>query len=169
MVESHSFLWLKRLSLIAPPNRIDLKVAFVHDKCHDSNAIKLENKTAPNKMRQNKTHRVGLHLTPRTNSSTKRKKVNYEGNDYLQKTHDNWTKAKERQGPCLQTSEIKNVSRPCKRRAFCGCHGKKLQIHDTICFTIADKKNNKLWNKTWRAESMVLRCSSDLCHEQYSN
>jgi len=35
-------------------------------------------------------------------SNTKRKKVKPEGNNYLQKTHHNWTKANELQRPCFK-------------------------------------------------------------------
>ena len=35
---------------------------------------------------------LGYIISPSANSNTKRKEVKPEGNDYLQKTHHNWTK-----------------------------------------------------------------------------
>ena len=45
---------------------------------------------------------LGYIFSPSAYSNTKRKKVKPEGNDYLQKTHHNWTKANEPQRPCFK-------------------------------------------------------------------
>ena len=83
---------------------------------------------------------LGYIFSPSAYSNTKRKKGKPEGSDYLQKTHHNWTKAKE-----LQRSCFKQNTKASQRwlKAMCALCTlwllwKKQQIHGTKCFTIAD-------------------------------
>ena len=61
-----------------------------------------EDRLQPHKMRQERRPTgLGYILSPSAYSNTK-KKVKPEGNDYLQNTHHNWTKANELQRPCFK-------------------------------------------------------------------
>ena len=55
--------------------------------------------TAPKMQQERRPTGLGYIFSPSAYSNTKRKKVKPEGNDYLQKTHHNWTKANELQRP----------------------------------------------------------------------
>ena len=62
--------------------------------CDDSNLHIMRHERRPTGL--------GYIFSPSAYSNTKRKEVKLEGNDYLQQTHHNWTKANELQRTCFK-------------------------------------------------------------------
>ena len=79
---------------------------FRHNKWHDSSSMKSGRKTALTKMWQERWPTgFGYIITPPANSAQfvkERKKLKYKDNDYLQWTHQNWTKTSQLQATCFK-------------------------------------------------------------------
>jgi len=113
---------------------------------------------------------LGYISSPSAHSNTKRKKVKPEGNDYLQNTHHNWTKANELQRPCLNKTrkQIKGGSRPCEYCALCGCYGKNNKsMAPNVSQLLTKTKTFKLTQSLTCADFGIYVATFVICHEQY--
>ena len=84
---------------------------------------------------------MGYIFSPSAYSNAKRKKVKPEGNDYLQKTYHNWTKANELQRLCFKQDTKANQR--CLKAMWalrtCCCFGKNNKSMVTIVSQLLTK------------------------------
>ena len=112
----------------------------------------------------------GYIFSPSAYSNTKRKKVKPEGNENLQKTHHNWTKANELQRPCLNKTrkQTKGGSRPCEHCALCGCYEKNNKsMVSNVSQLLTTNKTFKLNQTLTCADFGIYVATCVICHEQY--
>ena len=110
------------------------------------------------------------HLLTLTQKEKKRKEVKTEGNDYLQKTHHNWTKTNELQRPCFKQDTKANQRwlRPCEHCALSGFYGKNNKsMVPNVSQLLTKNKTFKLNQSLTCADFGTYVATCVICHEQY--